>query len=285
MVIVPREHRPVTSAGLRPAGDPAPAVTPADVVLGAVRVPYAVAARAVGPAGSVLLSGVRRAVRVSGRVSPRPAQLVDGWARDGRAWRELIAARVSRSLDQLVPEVVRRLAARAELTGVVHDYLDLDRLVADVDVEAVVARVDLDRVVARVDLDAAVRELDVDAVVDRVDLDAVAQRLDIEAILDRMDLTAVVLRRVDLEALVTAVLARVDLIGLAQEVIDGVDLPELIRESTGSMASDGVREVRMHGIAADEAVGRAVDRLLLRRGRGGAAGPPTAAGRGPQTEA
>jgi hypothetical protein len=33
------------------------------------------------------------------------------------------------------------------------------------------------------------------------------------------------------------------------------------------MASDTVRGVRMQGINADEAVGRAVDRLLLRRGR------------------
>jgi hypothetical protein len=76
-----------------------------------------------------------------------------------------------------------------------------------------------------------------------------------------------------------------DLVGLAQEVIDGVDLPELIRESTGSMASDGVREVRMHGIAADEAVGRAVDRLFLRRGRDLPGQPPGVTGRGPHPEA
>jgi hypothetical protein len=120
-------------------------------------------------------------------------------------------------------------------------------------------------VLQRVDLETLVT-----AVLDRVDLTAVVlQRVDLEtlvtAVLDRVDLTAVVLQRVDLDALVNAVIARVDLIGLAEEVIDGVDLPEIIRESTGSMASDAVRGARMQGIAADEAVGRAVDRLLLRR--------------------
>ena len=109
-----------------------------------------------------------------------------------------------------------------------------------------------------------VSRVDVDAVAQRLDLDAVAQRLDVEAVLDRIDLTGTVLRRVDLKSVVDAALAQVDLIGLANEVIDGVDLPEIITASTGSMASETVKGVRMQGIGADEAVGRAMDRLLLR---------------------
>ena len=101
-------------------------------------------------------------------------------------------------------------------------------------------------------------------------MDAVARRLDLDAVLERLDLTSIVLRRVDLEAIVEAVLADIDLVGLAEEVIDAIDLPEIIRESTGSMASDTVRGARMQGITADEAVARAMDRLLLRRGRGSA---------------
>ncbi len=65
----------------------------------------------------------------------------------------------------------------------------------------------------------------------------------------------------------------VDLAELAEQVIDEVDLPEIIRESTGSMASDTVRGARMHSIAADEAVHRAVRRMLLRRGNGTAPTP------------
>ena len=51
--------------------------------------------------------------------------------------------------------------------------------------------------------------------------------------------------RVDLETVVTTVLDQTDLVAIAEEVIDGVDLPEIIRESTGSMASDTVRGARM----------------------------------------
>jgi hypothetical protein len=69
------------------------------------------------------------------------------------------------------------------------------------------------------------------------------------------------LRRVDLDA----VIARLDLAKLADEVIASVDLPEIIRESTGAVSSEAVREVRMRGISADAAVGRAMERLRPRR--------------------
>jgi hypothetical protein len=87
--------------------------------------------------------------------------------------------------------------------------------------------------------------------------------------LDRM-LTAVVpvvveevVARIDLDAII----ARIDLTALAEEVIEGIDLPEIIRESTGTVASEVVRGVRMQSIDADETVARVVDRLFLRRRR------------------
>jgi hypothetical protein len=58
-----------------------------------------------------------------------------------------------------------------------------------------------------------------------------------------------------------------DLVGLADQVIEGIDLPEIIRESTGTVASEVVRGVRMQSIDADEAIARVVDRLFLRRRR------------------
>ncbi len=90
--------------------------------------------------------------------------------------------------------------------------------------------------------------------------------------LDRLDLTELVRERVDLDALVAgvnieAIIRRIDLVALAEEVIAEVDLPEIIRESTGSVASDTIRGVRMQGISGDEALSRAVHRLRLRRGR------------------
>ena len=86
-------------------------------------------------------------------------------------------------------------------------------------------------------------------------------------------------RRLDLDALVT----RMDVAQLAQRVIAEVDLPEIIRESTGAVSSEAVREVRMRGIAGDDTVARAVDRLLLRhrRAAAAAAGSPVAPSNSP----
>jgi hypothetical protein len=105
----------------------------------------------------------------------------------------------------------------------------------------VLAQVDLDAVAERLDVDQVARRLDVDAVVVRADLDAAAARIDVDACLDR-----------------------VDLVGIAQEVV-GIGLPDIVRESTGSLATETVEEVRLQGMAADDAIARLVDRIRLRR--------------------
>jgi hypothetical protein len=133
-----------------------------------------------------------------------------------------------------------------------------------VDLDAAVRRVDLDAIVATVDLDAAVRRVDLDAIVATVDLDAAVRRVDLDAIVATVDLDAAV-ERVDLEA----VISRIDLIGIVEEVLDVIDLPAIIRDSTGSMASETVRGARMTSMGADDAISRAVDRALFRRRRAG----------------
>ena len=111
----------------------------------------------------------------------------------------------------------------------------------------------LGQVVPRL-LEAVLDRLDLtDLVVRRVDLDQVARSLDVQAVGDRLDLDALA--------------ARLDLIGLAEQVIVGIDLPQLIRDSTGSVASEGIAGVRLQGMEADQAVGHLVDRLLRRRPR------------------
>jgi len=180
---------------------------------------------------------------------------------------------VGRLLDALVPVVLDEVLRRADLTALVLTYVDLD---------GVVGAVDLDAAVARVDLDAVAQRLDIDAVAGRLDLNAVAGRLDLDEVLDRLDLTELVLQRVDLDLLVREVLNHLDrtmVTALATEVIDAVNLPEIIRESTGSMASETVMGARMQGIAAAETVARIRDRLLLRRGHGPDAPPPPLTGR------
>jgi hypothetical protein len=67
---------------------------------------------------------------------------------------------------------------------------------------------------------------------------------------------------------VTIVLDELDLTGIVNGVIDEIDLPEIIRASTGSVAGDTVRDVRVQVMAADDTVARWT-RWLVTAGRDG----------------
>jgi hypothetical protein len=204
---------------------------------------------------------------------------------------ELVIGRVD--LDRVAEQLdIEAVLDRLDLTELVIRRVDLDRVAQQLDVEAVLDRLDLtELVIGRVDLDRVARRLDVEAVLDRldltelvirrVDLDRVAQHLDVEAVLDRLDLTELVVSRVDLDRIartldieaianrldLNALAARIDLIGLAEQVVVGIDLPQLIRDSTGSVASEGIAGMRMQGMEADQALAHFVDRVLRRRPR------------------
>jgi hypothetical protein len=163
-----------------------------------------------------------------------------------------VTAAVSRVIQQLdtvamVDRVMDELPTD-ELARVVIAHLDVETIVAtaldEVDLTALVLeRVDLGAIV-----DAAVAQVDITAmVVDRVDLGAV-----VSSALDQLDLTEIVLKRVDLNRVATT-------------VMDEIDLPTILQESTGSMASETIREVRMTSVEADRAVARIVDRFTFRR--------------------
>jgi hypothetical protein len=220
-----------------------------DVVAGASALVVGTAAGLARSAGLVIVPIVRTVLDPP--ILPprlRPGGWLAALGRRGAVRRAGIRQQLSQELDRLVPVVLSEVLQRAGLTTVITRYVDLDKIIADVDL---------------------------DAIATRLDVNAVARRVDVGAVLDRLDLTAVVLERVDLDTLIRAVLDRIDLAALAEEVVNAVDLPEIIRESTGSMASESVRGARMQGIAADEVVSRVRNRLLLRRGRGpgGGAGP------------
>lgn len=253
----PRSPRDkVTSVGSQQPGLPILAMpggelrATVDVVLGAA----VAAATVVAVVARLLEPGLARVWRVALHPPLVPARLQLGhWLeasrRVGAEQRPGMVAGVSRMLDWAVPRIAEDVLSRLDLTELVIDFVDLDRVVSAVDIDQVADRMDLD------------------AVAGRLDVDGVAQRIDIAAILDRLDLTETVLHRVDLATVVAAALDTVDLPALATGVIDTIDLPEIIRESTGSMASETVRGVRMQGIAADETVTRIVARLLARRSR------------------
>jgi hypothetical protein len=88
-------------------------------------------------------------------------------------------------------------------------------------------------------------------VIEMIDINDIVARIDIEEIIAQIDIEAIV--------------ARVDVAGLVKQVITDVDLPEIIRESSGAVASETVVGVRMRAVEADERITRIVDKILLRK--------------------
>jgi hypothetical protein len=61
---------------------------------------------------------------------------------------------------------------------------------------------------------------------------------------------------------ITDALDQLDLAAVARDVVNDIDLPEIIRISTGSVASESVRDVRVQAIEADDVVARWFGRVL-----------------------
>jgi hypothetical protein len=219
--------------------------------------------------------------------SLHPGRVVEAFADRGYLARTSASTDLNRIIAAVVPPVVEQVLDSLDLTALVQERVDIDALVStvdiaavidhmdvdgivrqvdidgmlrQVDIDAIVSKVDIDAIVRQVDIDAIARQVDIDAIVSQVDIDAIAKRIDVDAIVERIDVDTIV-SRVDVDAIVR----RLDLVALAEEVVNGIDLPEIIRESTGSMASDVVRDARMQSIDADVTIARVVDRIIRRR--------------------
>ena len=83
----------------------------------------------------------------------------------------------------------------------------------------------------------------------------------VELVVSRLDLTSLVIRHVDIDEVIDAV----DLVPVVEQVLAEIDLPAIIRDSSGSIASETVRGARMTGITVDEAITEAIQRRLFRR--------------------
>ena len=172
-------------------------------------------------------------------------------------------------LDAIVERVdLNRIVERLDLDLIV-ERVDLDRIVGRLDLDAIVERVNIEQIIGRLDLDQIVEGVDLDRIVNRLDLDVIVDRVDIDRIINRLDLAAIV-ARVDPDPIVArvdfdAAIGHIDLIAIATEVVDGIDLAGIIRDSTGSLASEAVHGVRVQGQQADDAIGQFVGRMLGRR--------------------
>jgi hypothetical protein len=83
----------------------------------------------------------------------------------------------------------------------------------------------------------------------------------VELVVSRLDLTSLVIRHVNIDDVIDAV----DLVAVVEQVLAEIDLPAIIRDSSGTLASETVRGARMTGITVDEAISQAIQRRLFRR--------------------
>lgn len=219
------------------------------------------AARVLAAAGSVVSPVASLALRpplVPQRLWPQ-TRLV-AMAERGRRIRSQAERRADVAIAELIPAVIDAVLDRIDLTALVLERVDLDAIAGGLDLDAIAAGLDVNAVAARLELDPVVDRVPIDRVLNRVDIDAIVASVDLQPIIARIDIDAIA-AGLDLDAIID----RVDVVAIANQVIDEIDLPEIIRESSGAMASETVVGVRMQGIEADERVNRIVDRILLRR--------------------
>jgi hypothetical protein len=247
-----RPAPPVAEDGAPLAFRPSTAPMPSDVLLGVGAAALSATARAIDLAVLPGRTAARR-IPIPDLVRTRARRAWWAAGRLGAQRRAALQRQLGTLLDALVPLVVREVLSRVDVTRLVAEFVDLDRIVEGLDLDAAVARVDLDRIVDRVDVDRVAQRLDIEQVLDRLDLDEIVARVDLDRAAARLDLDPI--------------LERADVVGLARYIVEAIDLPEIIRSSTGSMTSEVVHGVRAQSADADEAVQRVVDRVLRRRSR------------------
>lgn len=123
----------------------------------------------------------------------------------------------------------------------------VELVVNALDVNELVARVDLNAVIGAVDIDAVMKKIDLNTLLDRVDLDDLIRRVDVGAVLDRVDVNDLV-KRIDMAALV-----------------EETDLGAVIASSSGGVMNEALDALRSQVVGLDRFIDRRVSRLLRRK--------------------
>jgi len=203
-------------------------------------------ASVVAAGAGLLLEGLRAAGPVLGSVERTAGPAV---ANTGAAqsvgdlmdhWRTTWEERRDDDDQRAAEEDMRQAFQRTVDT--VLDQLDLTTLVIEhLDIQRVASTLDMNTLVAGLDMNALIANLDMDQLTDRIDMDRLTARIDVQALLDRVDMPAV-----------------------AAGVIDELDLTQVIRDVTVGTTSEGVRDVRLRAVEADRLIRRLIDKILSR---------------------
>jgi hypothetical protein len=236
---------------------------------------------------SLIAHAMRGAVAVTWPIAPSTvvtsvARRVPGVSDSTRRWRADRAGAVgalSRWSTAAAPAAGSALATLVDVNGLIADVmrsirvqqvaeLMVSRLDLDALAEAIVARLDVGRLV-----DDVLSRQDMTDLVSRsirtVDLEAIAV-----AVLSQMRIADLVVEHVDLDKVVEGafqsvdmtqlILDRIDLVRITEYVVEAGHIPDLVRDSTMTLTSETVQEMRRQGVTADEAVARFVSRFLHR---------------------
>ena len=137
--------------------------------------------RAIRPLSLVaMIPPVDRAAR---RLERSAIQMNEGW-RDERLESQRVADVFA---DALVPHLMDAVIDRLDLTKLVLERVDLDDVIARVDVALIIERVDLAAIVDRLDVDEVAARIDVQKIIDRLDLVALAR-----GVIDELDLPEII---------------------------------------------------------------------------------------------
>jgi uncharacterized RDD family membrane protein YckC len=200
--------------------------------------------------------------RVAGAVTGRVVDAVDPDIVLAHVDVDALVERVD--LDAVLSRVdLQALLDRVDLNVLV-ERVDLDAALARVDVDALISRVDINEVLARVDPNLLLARVDPQLLLDRVDVDALLARVDPQQVIDRVDVDALV-ARVDPQAIVDrvdmdAVVARVDV----QAIVQRSGIPDVVADSTRSMAASMIDLGRRQLVGLDVIVERLIFRMLRR---------------------
>jgi hypothetical protein len=107
------------------------------------------------------------------RVGEAAARLNDRWANARPGAEELAGVFAA----ELIPEIAGAVLDRLDLTELVLERVEFERILDAIDVDSVVAEVDLDAIVTRIDVNEVAKGIDVAAVVERLDLAALAEQV------------------------------------------------------------------------------------------------------------
>ena len=204
---------------MRGTDQPPPASNNADLVTGAAAGFVIEGLRAAGAMLTALeRTVVAPAAAAAGTAADRPEirELLEHWQGSWEAQRERSDPAASEALRQGIRRGADALMSQLDVTDLVLEHVDIQRVAEQVDVDALMDGVDMNGLAAR------------------IDVDAIAARLDVEAVLDRLDLTAIaadVIEQLDLPQLIREATADTTSESVRSVRIRGVGADRMVRRT------------------------------------------------------